>query len=110
MQRIAILAGAGWLGASAILFFAVQAGGDGARAQQAVTAPLTAQACIGCHGQDGKGQGSVPRIAGFNKELFAANWAAFRANQRPATIMNRVSRGYTDAEVAALADYFSGLK
>lgn len=72
--------------------------------------PLIAQACLGCHGQAGAGQGSVPKIAGFNRELFLASWAAFKANQRPATIMNRVARGYSDAEVQALADYFSSLK
>ena len=80
-------------------------------AQSPVAAPpLSAQACIGCHGPDGRGQGSVPKIAGFKKDLFVAQWAAFRGNLRPATIMNRVSRGYSDAEVEALADYFSGLK
>jgi cytochrome c553 len=52
----------------------------------------------------------VPRIAGFNRDQFIARWAAFRAKQRPATIMDRVASGYTDAEVAVLADYFSKLK
>jgi cytochrome subunit of sulfide dehydrogenase len=72
--------------------------------------PLIAQACIGCHGQAGAGSGSVPKIAGYNRDLFIAQWAAFRAKQRPATIMDRVATGYTDAEVAVLADYFSNLK
>ena len=36
--------------------------------------------------------------------------AAFRANGRPATIMSRVARGYTDTEVAAVAAYFAGLR
>jgi sulfide dehydrogenase cytochrome subunit len=72
--------------------------------------PLIAQACAGCHGQAGAGSGSVPKIAGYNRDLFIAQWAAFRAKQRPATIMDRVATGYTDAEVAVLADYFSKLK
>jgi cytochrome c553 len=77
---------------------------------QAVNTPLIAQGCVGCHGQAGAGRGIIPKIAGYNRDLFIAQWAAFRANQRPATIMNRVAPGYTDAEVAALADYFSKLK
>ncbi len=72
--------------------------------------PLIAQACAGCHGQAGAGIGSVPKIAGYNRELFIAQWAAFRAKQRPATMMDRIATGYTDAEVAVLADYFSKLK
>jgi cytochrome c553 len=77
---------------------------------QAPQPPLIAQGCIGCHGQAGAGSGSVPKIAGYNRDLFIAQWAAFRAKQRPATIMDRVATGYTDAEVALLADYFSKLK
>ena len=72
--------------------------------------PLIAQACAGCHGQAGAGIGSVPKIAGYNRDLFIAQWAAFRAKQRPAAIMDRVATGYTDAEVAVLADYFAKLK
>lgn len=72
--------------------------------------PLIAQACAGCHGQAGAGVGSVPRIAGYDRDLFIARWKAFREKQRPATIMDRVAPGYTDAEVALLADYFSKLK
>ncbi len=72
--------------------------------------PLIAQACAGCHGQYGAGQGATPPIAGTTKENFLQTWAAFRANERPATIMNRIARGYTDEEVATLADYFASLR
>lgn len=81
-----------------------------AAAAQPVNPPLIAQGCVGCHGQAGAGRGIIPKIAGYNRELFIAQFAAFRANQRPATIMNRIAPGYTDTEVAALADYFSKLK
>jgi sulfide dehydrogenase cytochrome subunit len=81
-----------------------------AAAQSAAQPPLIAQGCIGCHGQAGAGRGSIPKIAGYGRDIFIAQWAAFKTNQRPATIMNRVAPGYTDAEVAVLADYFSKLK
>jgi sulfide dehydrogenase cytochrome subunit len=73
-------------------------------------APLIAQSCAGCHGQNGAGQGQTPPIAGVPKESFIQTWTAFRANERPATIMNRIARGYSDQEVAALADYFASLR
>lgn len=79
-------------------------------AQSPEPPPLIAQGCIGCHGQAGAGGGTVPKIAGYNRDVFIAQWKAFRDKQRPATIMDRVATGYTDAEVALLADYFSKLK
>lgn len=80
----------------------------GAQAQDA--APLIAQSCAGCHGQAGIGEGAVPSIAGTDRAAFIEMWQAFRADEHPATIMNRIARGYTDDEVAALADYFSSLR
>lgn len=80
-----------------------------ARAQTA-PAPQIALACAGCHGPAGAGEGSVPRIAGYDRQAFVETWSAFRANARPATIMNRIARGYTDAEVAQLAAYFATLR
>ena len=73
-------------------------------------APLIAQGCAGCHGQAGAGEGAVPVIAGYDRDAFLTVWAEFRADERAATIMNRIAPGYTDDEVAALADYFSGLE
>ena len=72
-----------------------------------IRTPMIAQGCAGCHGQSGAGMGSVPRIAGYSREAFIAVWESFRNDERPAAIMNRIARGYTDEEVAALADYFA---
>ncbi|MCC5973822.1 MAG: c-type cytochrome [Rubellimicrobium sp.] len=68
---------------------------------------LLAQSCAGCHGQEGAGVGAAPAIAGISAEDFIAMWAEFQADERPATIMNRIARGYTDEEIAALAAYFA---
>lgn len=73
-------------------------------------APNVAQGCAGCHGQAGAGEGAIPPIAGYDRDAFIAVWEEFRANERPATIMNRIARGYSDEEVAALADYFASLR
>lgn len=81
-----------------------------AHAQTAPPATLIAQGCAGCHGQNGAGQGGTPRIAEISRQDFLRMWAEFRADQRPASVMNRIARGYTDAEASALADYFSRLR
>jgi sulfide dehydrogenase cytochrome subunit len=75
----------------------------------AAQAPLAAEGCLGCHGPNGTGAGAVPALAGRDAAEIRAAMAAFRANERPATIMGRVARGYTEAEIAALADHFGRL-
>jgi cytochrome subunit of sulfide dehydrogenase len=77
-----------------------------------VAAPLAAQGCIGCHGPNGAGVaiGDVPAIAGLEAQGLASALLAFRGNERPGTIMNRVARGYSDAEIAAVAAYFAAQK
>ncbi|ALK09836.1 c-type cytochrome [Blastochloris viridis] len=74
-------------------------------------APLLAQACAGCHGQNGEGQNGTPILAGYDRNALVQVWGEFRNNQRPAaTIMARIARGYSDQEVATLADYFAAVK
>lgn len=73
-------------------------------------APLAAQGCVGCHGVNGTGSPAGAAIAGQPKEALVAAMKAFRANERPGTIMGRVARGYTDAEIEAVADHFSKQK
>lgn len=72
--------------------------------------PHIAQACAGCHGQSGAGMGAIPDIAGYDRDAFIQVWEEFRAGKRFATIMTRIAPGYTDEEVATLADYFASLR
>ena len=78
-------------------------------APAAAQAPLAAQACLGCHGPGGTGATPVPGIAGRPAADLSAALVAFRANERPGTIMGRIARGYTDAEIVALATHFAAL-
>ncbi len=70
---------------------------------------LTAQACLGCHGPGAIGQTPIAGLAGRPAADLVAAMTEFRANQRPGTIMGRIARGYTDAEIAALAAHFAAL-
>ena len=68
-----------------------------------------AAACAMCHGTQGRpAPGStVAALAGRPRGEIAEAMAQFKAGTKPATIMHQVAKGYSDAEVAALADYFS---
>ena len=69
--------------------------------------------CAACHGTNGNSAGgAVPGsgLAGGNKDYFVAQMKAFKEGKREATIMHQISKGYSDAEIAALADFFAAQK
>ncbi|WP_439577658.1 c-type cytochrome [Elioraea sp.] len=80
----------------------------GAQQPDTIALALLIGSCSGCHGSAGEGSGGVPAIAGTkSRDEFAAAMNAFRENQGNPTIMNRIARGYTDAEIAQMAQHFA---
>ena len=79
-------------------------------AQDASTVRLLASNCANCHGTDGKSQGGMPSLAGEPKSKLVELLQEFKTGKKPATIMHQISKGYTDAEIDALATYFSAQK
>jgi cytochrome c553 len=72
------------------------------------TAPaVLADSCQECHGTGGTSPGAIPPIAGLEAAVIEERLQAFRSDPE-ATIMGRISRGYTDAEIAALAAEIAG--
>ena len=72
---------------------------------QAQTAQAMAQNCFVCHGPGAKGSLAIVALAGLPKELIAQQLLAFKADQRPGTIMNRIAKGYGDEQIAAIAEF-----
>jgi cytochrome subunit of sulfide dehydrogenase len=71
---------------------------------------LLASNCANCHGTDGRSQGGMPALTGMAKPYIVQQLQEFKSGKRTATIMHQLSKGYTDAEIDALAGYFSSLK
>lgn len=67
--------------------------------------------CIQCHGPNLAGQDSVPRIAGQKIDYLTAQLKAFHAGNRGDIDgnMTSIASGLSDADIATLADYVSGL-
>ncbi len=78
-----------------------------AHAEIASGAVLT-NTCFSCHGTDGKSVGDMPSIAGKSEDFITQKLKAFRSDELEATIMNRIAKGFTDDEIAALAKFFAG--
>nr|MBL8411919.1 c-type cytochrome [Dechloromonas sp.] len=66
--------------------------------------------CFNCHGTEGRSNSAIPAIAGRDKAYLENTLKAFKAGSKPATIMHQLAKGYTDEEIAVLADYFSRQK
>lgn len=82
-----------------------------ALAQTTFDVSLVAGNCLNCHVSDVKAATSIPVIAGKPEAVLKAQLLAYKSDNIPAgtTIMNRLAKGYSDAEIAALATYFSTL-
>jgi cytochrome c553 len=63
-------------------------------------------ACTGCHPRTG-GDPALPKLAGRSAGEIVAAMAAFRSGQRPATVMDRIAKGFTPDESAAIADWYA---
>jgi cytochrome c553 len=74
---------------------------------RAAEAPPGASSCSGCHASGSSVETPVPRLAGRPAAEIAAAMQAFRAGSRPATVMDRIAKGFTEAEIAAIAAWYA---
>jgi cytochrome c553 len=68
-----------------------------------------ASTCAPCHGTGGRpAPGSIgAALAGRSSGDIVNAMRQFRDGTRPATVMHQIAKGFSDAEIGALADYFS---
>jgi cytochrome subunit of sulfide dehydrogenase len=77
----------------------------------AQTAPPNAlNACGTCHGADLKGAGPMPPLRGHDAEYIKKAMTEFRAGSRPATVMTRLAKGYSDTEIDIVAQQIAAMK
>jgi cytochrome c553 len=69
-------------------------------------APPAAAACTGCHPRRG-GDPALPQLGGRSANDIIAAMDAFRSGKRPATVMDRIAKGYSDDETAAIAAWYA---
>ncbi|HQR22577.1 MAG TPA: c-type cytochrome [Burkholderiaceae bacterium] len=70
-------------------------------------AAYLASNCANCHGTTGNAKGAMPSLAGQPKAYLVEQMKAFRDGKRTATIMPQLAKGYTDAQIDAIAEFFS---
>ena len=84
--------------------------GEGDELSQEARIASIARTCAACHGTDGRAVTTIPPIAGKPEVVLRAQLHAFQEDQIPgATVMPRLTKGYTQEELAAVAAYFANL-
>lgn len=77
-----------------------------AASQADAAVALLAAACSGCHASADNDTG-FPVIHGRPSDEIREAMRAFRSGEREGTVMNRLAKGYSDAEIDSLADYLA---
>jgi sulfide dehydrogenase cytochrome subunit len=70
-------------------------------------APPGASSCSGCHAASDTVGSSVPRLAGRNAAEIVQQMQAFRSGQMQATVMDKIAKGFTEAETEAIAAWYA---
>lgn len=74
----------------------------------ALDAAVLAGTCLNCHGPDGRSTGAIPSLQGRSATELRQRLQAFQRGQAPgATVMTRLMKGYDDAQIEALAQWFA---
>ena len=94
------------LAASALTVLAVQAQSAQAPVSQHLARNLAAQ-CANCHGTNGRSVAEVPSLAGQSAAVLVSKMKDYKDGKQQATIMHQLAKGYSDEQIALIADYFS---
>jgi len=73
-------------------------------------APPGALSCSGCHATSSAVKTEVPRLIGRDPGAIVAAMQGFRTGTTPATVMNRIAKGFSDDEIKAIATWYGAQK
>ena len=68
--------------------------------------PPGATSCSGCHPASPAVDSPVPRLVGRDPSEIVTAMQAFRSGSRPATVMDRIAKGFSDDEISAIAAWY----
>ena len=69
--------------------------------------PAGAAACSGCHPSAARGPSPVARLNGRDRAEIIKAMQDFRSGARRGTVMDRIAKGFTDAEIQAIAAWWA---
>lgn len=96
--------------AFALVTLLLAATGRAAAAADAATtvhARNLASTCTACHTRNGAGESAIAPLEGRAAADIARTMRAFKSGERAGTVMPQLARGYTDADIDAIAAWFA---
>lgn len=78
--------------------------------QDALYVKALAATCANCHGTAGQAAAGSANATLSGRNDIAAQMRAFKSGARPATVMHQLAKGYSDAQIEAIAAYFAAQK
>jgi cytochrome c553 len=89
----------------------VLAWAGGAAAADPPPGRVKAQPCVPCHGTDGLSVApDAPHLAGQPRIYLEQQLRDFRAGKRRHEVMNVIAKPLTDADIAALAEWYASIE
>ena len=73
-------------------------------------APPGAASCSGCHSARAAATAPIPRLYGRDAGDILSAMVAFRDGSRPATVMGRIAKGFSDDELRGIAAWLAAQK
>ena len=71
-------------------------------------AEVLAGTCFNCHGPNGQSSESIPKLQGQPADRLLLRMQEFKMGKaKDATVMTRLMKGYDDAQLQALAEWFA---
>lgn len=77
---------------------------------QASSPPPGAASCSGCHARHEDASSAIPGIFGRDPAEMLAALKSFKEGSKPATVMNRIAKGFSDDELQAIAAWLATQK
>lgn len=65
---------------------------------------LLAATCSGCHHAGPASEGAIPGLEGLSGDEIAQKLNAYRSGELRGTLMNRIARGYSQADILLLGE------
>ncbi|HPE58768.1 MAG: c-type cytochrome [Thiothrix sp.] len=81
-----------------------------ADADEALRGRTIGVTCAGCHGTDGVGSDMIPTLKGKDAASLEALLTEYKAGERTGSVMPRIAKGYSAADIKAVAAYFASLQ
>jgi cytochrome c553 len=78
--------------------------------QEVLYVKALAATCANCHGTAGQAAAGSANATLSGRNDIAAQMRAFKSGARPATVMHQLAKGYSDAQIDAIAAYFAAQK